>query len=531
MRRGIIALEEQAVPALDLPEDLPKDGEVPVEDKSSESVPKDNSDTPPTDGGSDPNAPPAEKAPEPDNKPIVVSDLNVMELERNEIKAQNKEAKKEHEKVVQATENAVSDLEMLHSAAEGFADCLYGSGTPATFKLSKRVYEAARSALSFPPMRRKVSVENYAEHSEKAFAMESIMDTVKQVIGAIINAIVSAINWLKKVFKEFFDSSRRLAKANEQMCDMFLKHRKDNEAKLRKLDSTSALDHERFVELPTHKLNLTYKGKQPGFGMVVEKYDTETGSKNDSVEPNYAQAFQELTKLLNIHEKFKERVSPKLIHEFEQLEKDIEENKSSSVQGFYPKEFLLPNARQVMHFDGTTCPDNARMFINEGYLGNVVYLLQMGAGSDSSPVIGLLSRYADFKAKIVTAEKTMSDAWMRNLATDEIKATFLATAAMTNEMVNLSKTTDSIEHTLEMMKSLMIKVKAKVGKDLDYQTDAAQFKNRAYTAMAAAASSLVNTTNSVLSGCASHAHDVQISWLYYINAIMRREQDMLKQMS
>lgn len=509
MTRGIMALEE-----LDDGLNLPPEDQI-LETSSPTDSPKE--DTPPVEDTN------------PGNKPIDISDLNVVELEENEAIAKTELLQEEHRR--QEAISEVSDnADLLHHATESLVNCLNGKGTSSEFKLATGVYDRLRGNLGLHTQKRSVSLEDYSNPDTKAIAVESFMDTMKTVISAVINAIIKAIEWLKKVFRDYFNGNKRLIEANRQMHSMLLKIRTEHKDKLEKIHSEQLTDQKRYVDLPIYKPDLTYEGKQPG-EMLVKRHDNRGNVVSYS--PSYPEAIADITGLFSLHAQFQKRMTSDLSNGFEQIFNAISKGDDlESVNIFDPKEFIPDGAELVSHAEGIDPEEDCLLYIKTGYLGNFSLVQQILSSSTAEnatdPITRKLLELGNWRGKYVSTNTSMSDGWLRNLSTEEIKLSYEACNDLSHQVVAMEKTVESVEHTLTTLKGILNKIKGDIRVDMDYSTDAGIKQNQAYIQFAKSIGAVVNTTNAVLTGSADRARKFQFAWLYYLNAIKIKEIDLLQ---
>ncbi len=505
----ILSLEDDTEePALDLPDPTPE-----------EAAPAEPDATPPAEG-------PA-KPVEPDLDPVDVTDLNVTKLGEQELKLTDTNLKAEEDERQKHLGSAITDLELLQTAAESFSECLYGKGTKREFALATEVYKRLRSDLGFKGNRNLIALEQFEVTDGKQLALESIKDTIVQVYTAIIKVISDAIAWLKKVFREFFSSTKRMVKANEQMTSMFLKHRKEFDPKFTKLIEVRAIDLKRYVDLPTHKMNLTYQDKQPP-DMIVQNYD-EHGRTVGTSNPSYAEAFDHVTELLKLHQVFRKNISADMLKTFESIKKSVIDNTpGENISFFNPKEFRVSNDQAAAHVEGIDCPDGSVMFAGSGYLGNAIFVTQFSDSSSLNPINDGLASWVKWKVKLTKSSVDMRDGWLGYITTEDVIKAFKSMADLSNELLYSEKTVDQVEHVLSSLEALLANFKATFKEDVALSPDENLERSKLFTTMASAAGSIVMNTNTYLTQVSEYAFTTQSSWLYYLNALVLHERQLMK---
>ena len=534
MRKGILSMEDDS-PPIETDEEMPADAPADTppaegEDPPAEDAPTDTPTDEPTDApvDSDPTEGEEEVDLNPDNKPAKLTGLNVDKLAKAELKEEDKKIAKEQERRQELTDNAITDLELLHSATESFVECMEGKGSPAGFKLAIIVKERVKHNLGFPPERRKLSLEDYEEPYGRKYALESIMDTVKHVLTVIINAIIKAIEWIKKVFRKYFSETAMMKRNMEKMTNLFLTHREKYEGKLKVAERTNVVDHARYVDLIVRKLALTYAGKQPG-EMKVTDYDWQTGAAGRTREPTYPEAFKDLEGVLKVHEKLKEIVSEELVSTFTKVEDALSNNMQlpEGLTFFNPKNIIFGGSRRVEHAAGVNAPDDARMYAKDGFLGDFVIITQCANSTEKDPIENAFMQMAKWRCKIVKDQTELKDGWMRNLSTDEVRATYKSLADISHTLDDFQRTVDHIEHVTDLLKSVLVKIKSNIREDTKRDAPEAIRKNNIYIQMAKAANSITFSTNALLSGAAEHMREAQLAWIYYLNEIKNHETMLL----
>lgn len=537
MRKGILSMEDDS-PPIETDEEMPADAPADTppaegEDPPAEDAPTDAPTDEPTDAPVD--GEPAEGEEEvdlnPDNKPAKLTGLNVDKLAKAELKEEDKKIAKEQERRQEASNEAIPDLELLHSATESFYECMQGKGSPAGFKLAMDVHFRVKHNLGFPPEKRMLSMEDYEVPDRRQVALESIMDTVKTILTAIINAIVRAIDWVKKVFRKYFSETGRLQTSTEKMTDLFLKHRAENDGKLKELEKIDALNHSRYVELITRKLALTYAGKQPGEMKVVD-YDWQTGVAARPRYPTYAEAINDLNGVLKMHNALNGIITDGLVSTFVEIENALTNNQAlpQTLNVFSPRATTFTGSRKVDHAAGENTPDGSTMYAKDGFLGDFVILTQCANSSVKDPIENAFMQLAKWRCKIVKEQTELKDGWLRNLSTDEVKAAYSSWAAIGGTLVEFEKTTDHIEHVTDSLKNVLIKIKSNIREDVNKETSEVIRKNKLYIEMAAAANSITFSVNALLTGAADHVRSTQIAWLFYLDAIKAYELTLMKRL-
>ena len=501
----ILALEsDEEEPALDLEPTEPEEPEEPAEDPDT----------------------PVEPI-VPDIEPIDIAELNVTKLGEAELASTDAALKEEEYERQENLGTAITDLELLQTAAESFSECLYGNGTKREFALATEVYKRLRTDLGFKGNKHQISLEQFDVTDGKQLALESIKDTIIQVCNAIIKVIRDAINWLKKAFKGFFSSAKRMAQAHVQMTSLFLKHRSVFDCKFAELTNTRAIDLVRYVDLPTHKVNLTYQDKQPP-DMTVPSFN-EHGHSAGTTNPSYAQAFDSITELLKIHLLFRKNISADMLKSFELVNKSLTEKQfSEPINFFRPSQFKLANAQAAVHVEGIDCPDGSVMFANTGYLGNVIYVTQFNTARTLNPVNTGLESWTKWKLKLTTSNADMRDGWMAHISTKDVQEAFKSMATLSHELIDAEKTVDQAEHILGSLEALMTSFRSSFQEDSLLSQDENLERSKVFTRMTAAAGSIVMNTNTFLTQSTQYAFKIQASWLYYLNAIVTHEKGLMK---
>ena len=504
----IISLEDDSPqPALDVPDNDPKPAEA---------------------------EPPAPTPEVPDNTPADTSDLNVLQLEKNTLDEENKKLKEEEETRQENLGNAVNDLELLNVAAESFANCLHGNGSKTEFALASEVYSRVRSSLGFASNRSQISLEQYDQADGKKIAMESIKDTMNQVFTAIIKVIIDAVKWLNKTFRSIFSQANNLIRSNKTMTTMFLKHRSVFDPKSDKSKKTATIDFKRYVDLPTHKLNLTYMGNQPP-DTFITTYDIR-GRPNGKESTTYPDMFDRIKELVSLHRLFRKNISAEMLSSLEEAKKALlDDDPNAQVSFFDPLDFHLDNSQDVMHVEGIDCPDGSRMFAKSGYLGNVIYVSQYNSESWANPVNSGLNDWGRWRMKLVRADTEMRDGWMSYLPTADVVKTFHSIADLSHELLDCEKTIDCVEHVLTSLESQLSTFKSTFTEgdfSSNGQTPLTEQEKleraKMFSKIASAVNGVISSTNTYLFQVTNYAITTQTSWLYYLNAIMRYEESLMK---
>ena len=396
----------------------------------------------------------------------------------------------------------------LELAAESFKSCMTGQGTESEFRLASAVYARSRVALGMEETCTAVSLENFST-GKHSIAFESVIETIRAVGAAILKAIIAAIDWFKKVIRQYTKDSEALIKAVVTMTTGFLAHRQKNKDKLAKLEDSTAIDFVRYVDLVLYKKALTMLGAQP------------TGVDG------YAKEVAKITELARTHELIKTNITPAVIVDFNK----VIEAKGSFIEISVPdtRLMLFNLGEPVFHACGITAQDDQDMFALSELLGDHVVVSQFTkrfigpANTDTS-----FKNLAGSKLTLTKEKSEMMDGWLRKLTDDEVKKMFVAMTNLSHVVKDHGKTEDLLVHHLDSLKVIAIKA-TEAAKSINQQfaTTAQLNSPPTLSRMTVGISSLVSFINEAMLVSVKPARELQIAWLHYLQATIRREQAAL----
>ncbi len=235
------------------------------------------------------------------------------------------------------------------------------------------------------------------------------------------------------------------------------------------------------------------------------------------------------TDLVKVHKAFREHISADMLTTFETIKKSLVDNTpAASIKFFSPRLFSVTNEQYVSHIEGIDCPDDSVMLANTGYLGNVIYVTQFNDSPSLNPINDGLANWTKWKVKLTKSSEDMRDGWMNYITTDDVRDSFKSMADLSDELIGCEKTVDQVEHVLSSLEALLANFKSTFKEDATLTPDENLERSKLFTAMASAAGSIVMNTNTYLTQVTKYAFDTQSSWLYYLNALMRHEQQLMK---
>ena len=467
------------------------------------------------------------------NTPIDVTKLNVIEVENNTNKELNKDLEQEEAQRQENISSAINDLQVLNLATESFYSCYIGKGSDTEFKLATANYKQACISLGYPTNTVSMSLESFNSDGGKKIALESIVSTIKQVIDAIIKAIVASYEYLKKVFKRLFSSSKQLLRNHEAAATNLKKHRETNKDKLLKAEKLNAIDKVRFVELPTFKKWLTVNGKVPS-NLFLSNYD-HNHQHVQQVMSSYKEAFIRYNEVISKHKDFKTLLSNDLTTMFNEIEALLESGDDNTTVNLFivnGDSFKIPSMMKAASAHGINADDKATLFVGEGFLGSKSYLLQLPdndfkLSGKPNDLDDILDQYSKFKVMFITGDEEMTDGYLPCLDTKELDEVFPIVADLSHNLMAMEDSFDNIEKTISGLISFLEKTKSKIPTNVDDIKGGKPVAD-SYILMTKAITSITNSWKFYSEPVAGCTYNVINAWTGYLNAIVAKEQSYLK---
>ena len=467
-----------------------------------------------------------ESSTEVDNEIADLAHLNIDELIDNETEATDLALKAEEEERQSALSGAVGELEQLKVASEAFYECMKGMGTDSQFKLATEAYKQSMGRLGFTDQHiRTVALEGFGTTDGKRIAFESIMSTIKAVFKKIIETLMKSIEWLKKVFNQYFSRFNILEAGVKKVEDAYLEHRKDYDKVIETVkaqlvnDKKGPLFTEAWLSLPLeHKKLLTSHH---------EAAPDANWGKNLHLE------IKKVAELVGSLEVFKKQIDSRLVDQFTAIRQAVEDKqfeKVDKVRFFNPVTAFPPPAGSVEAdmVDEKLKPDGCSMMASV-YVGDRI-LCNTYAQTVSDVDLVNLSGW-DIELKVLDAPIPNGSMGLP-MTTAQLKLVSTAREALVKAVKNAQSIKETVEHTLTSLKSEL----AKLDVVLSHNYENAEANDRSVEALNDAMLFVVSAATAIDRSCVNaltqipaFGFDVTRAWGNYVAEGLKAEKIKLRE--
>ena len=422
-----------------------------------------------------------------------------------------------------ALNSALGDLEVVNAATESLHQ-LIQSGQP----ISENFLKSRMGLLN--GIRRRQRYSRYALSTESLtpqIALESFLSTLRSLFQAIIKAIGHAIEWLKQRVRKFFSDTAWSSKTTETMTEEILHQRKTNASAFRLMIQKPDFRHDNYVSAIGPKVWLTCDGKQPGAGMRINHYDPRTGNLTGTMEPTYANCFEELVTLASMHQFYASKTFLKFTEILPAIAKAIEgehpyptEVMEVDIEGSIPR-----RSRPLHHYEGRTSEDNCRLYVSDGYLGSMALAVEAAYQQPDGTPKERLANIGQWKVDFVKATVEIPNGDLRYLSDQEIYEASRMSHELSEELSRQRRTFDLVEDYSNELKVLMEHLQGQVDK---LTSDSEDFdKADQYLTLLRASNAIVRNASNVLGSGADYCHKVQIAWIMYLKEIYNADKSLI----
>ena len=445
-------------------------------------------------------------------------DLQVDKLDELTAKADFQDEKRSDERAT--LDNSLDDLTVLTTAYESLRAAMEsGTPQPEAVALANRVLHDVNSRV-FQDSEIQVAVEGFGDLS--SVSLEGFRSTMKALFRAIIDAIIRAVEWIKKRFKDFFEENRWVLDSTRRLTKDVVDFRHANDKKFSEAFKARRINEAAYVQGPTFKAFLTYLGKQPGAGMTVVDYDADGRSEGER-QPSYAEAFSDLHDLLKLQDFFSSLHVTRFAADTAQVVLAIDDGEDYpvSMMGFNPRLTVPNGARPMFHFEGYTCPEDAVLYVREGYLGSMALGVQVAHQPAPTNPREAIQQASLWKMDFHKEPVEMISGTLRFLATNEIVDGSKMSQEISEELLRLRKTVDIVDQYSQQLKKLMVSIEARFAGDVMVDGNEQSIQ---YIELSHAINAVVrNASTFLVDGAPAYCRLVQYAWLKYLLAIQAQD--------
>lgn len=514
-RKHILALEDDAPDTVDDPiEATPDASDLPVQD------PVADVDAPEADASDDVDPDEPVELPETD-------DLQVDRLDDLSDKAERKAMKRTD--AFDYIDNAMSDVTLLNAAVES----LYESSRQRMGKAAEQcAYTVLKQVRQRQHLRAQPTVATEAREERLGVALESFINTLKALYRTIVQAIKRALEWVKTYFKKFVKETYWTADTTRRITEAVLNQRRDATWAFEKAHKANLVDEENYVALPDAKRWLSYHGKQPGAGMVVETFDPHTGHPTSVTTPSYAQCFLALIDVAKLHETFASKEFLGFVDSLPQVAEAIANGDPypAAPGNFDYATSIIVGSRPLDHFEGHTCEEGCHMYVREGFLGGIAVQVEVPYHPATDDARSQIEMVGSWRVSFQKEDNYLTSGSLRFLYDDEIRKGSDASEALSEELGRQQRTLELFEAKATKLQSLLTAMEGRFTDALN-QGEAGLDLTHQYTSLAKAVMAIVRNAELVLESSGMYCRKVQYAWLKYLGETLHADKALIQKVT
>lgn len=495
-------------------------------DTETQAAPEDTADTATEaeDGGDSPD----EDEDPPKDEPTKLADLKGMAVDklaklnqRAQDRADRKAVKDNLESIGQAKE----DLLVLNGAMEGIRQIQKGTGFDRGVELDRIRTLARKYGLQGT----NTALEGLRIGTTSEVALEGFKDVFKAIVDRILKAIKAVYVFVKQLFKHYFNDAQLARNANEKVFARLVDLNKDHGKFILQCLNDGTADAQAYVQGNlAAKRWLSHKGRF--FDKCLVEQRRLDGAAGGMTEVGPQSMVARTTELLALFKFFGEAESMAFFKEIDLLATTpgnwtVSEG---TVKGVDPSKLVADDSYRVSSIDGYLCPAHKRLYVREGYLGDVFLMNEFGDTRNPQDTLSCLEFLGTWTLGLRSDPSEVMDDKMPRLPMDALTSVNAEFLKLSDQLLSTRVTCEEFEWQADKIKKTVEILKKSV-EDIDSTSSYADIvRHRSCTAVLYAANSWIKNGMTALDSGLRYGQALHFAWVRYLSMVLQRDLTLCK---